>query len=189
MGARARRLDDRDADARDRDRRRARHRRQAASRGDRDGRRDRAPDGRRRTAAVCGCGNLGCAEPYAQAGAMTATAGRDRSRRCSPERGAAIRAARPPSTRRSTALGIAIGNIVTVIVPDRVVIGGGISEAGDRVMTPLRAPVERRTPFVPRASRPRPVAWPSSARSRAPIGAASPGLDSRRRRSPRGRPA
>ena len=39
---------------------------------------------------------------------------------------------------------------MTVLVPDRVVIGGGISEAGERVMAPLRAAVAERTPFVPR---------------------------------------
>ncbi len=34
-------------------------------------------------------------------------------------------------------------------MPDRVVIGGGISEAGEQLMAPLRAAVARRTPFVP----------------------------------------
>ena len=47
------------------------------------------------------------------------------------------------------ALGIAIGNVVTVLVPDRVVIGGGIAVAGERIMGPLRAAVAQRTPFVP----------------------------------------
>jgi glucokinase len=102
-------------------------------------------DGGRR----CGCGNLGCAEPYAQAGAMMTTAGRD-----SVE--AVFAGARDGDPRCQaalddafTALGIALANIVTVIVPDRVVVGGGIAEAGDHVMIPLRAEIERRIPFVP----------------------------------------
>ncbi len=102
-------------------------------------------DGGRR----CGCGNLGCAEPYAQAGAMMATAGRDSVEAVFAGAVAGDARCQAALDDAFTALGIAIGNIVTVIVPDRVVIGGGISEAGDKVMIPLRAAVERRIPFVP----------------------------------------
>ena len=51
--------------------------------------------------------------------------------------------------RAARYLGIAIANVVNVLAPDRVVIGGGIAAAGDQVMIPLRAAVERRIPFVP----------------------------------------
>jgi glucokinase len=105
-------------------------------------------DGGRR----CGCGNLGCAEPYAQAGALMATAGRDSVEAVFDGADAGDPACQAALDDAFTALGIAIGNIVTVIVPDRVIIGGGIAEAGDRVMIPLRAAVERRIPFVPPGS-------------------------------------
>jgi glucokinase len=98
---------------------------------------------------LCGCGNRGCAEPYAQAGALMEAAGRGSVE--AVFEGAAVGDARCQAAidEAMDALGIAIGNIATVLVPDRVVIGGGISEAGERVMTPLRAAVARRTPLVP----------------------------------------
>jgi glucokinase len=98
---------------------------------------------------VCGCGNRGCAEALAQAGAMTRAAGVSTVEEvfAGVERGdprclAAL-------DQAIDALSIAIGNVVTVLVPDRVVIGGGIAVAGDVIMTPLRAAVRTRTPFVP----------------------------------------
>lgn len=98
---------------------------------------------------VCGCGNRGCAEAFAQAGAMTRAAGvatveevfagaAQGNARCQAAIDQAIKY-----------LGIAIANVVTVLVPDRVVIGGGIAEAGDVILLPLRKAVMARTPFVP----------------------------------------
>ena len=102
-------------------------------------------DGGRR----CGCGNRGCAEPYAQAGALMAAAGRSSVEAVFEGAAAGDERCQAAIDTAVDALGIAIGNIVTVLVPDRIVIGGGISEAGDGIMVPLRAAVERRTPFVP----------------------------------------
>ncbi|MDL2335779.1 MAG: ROK family protein, partial [Chloroflexota bacterium] len=41
-------------------------------------------------------------------------------------------------------LGIGIANMITVITPDKVVIGGGIAAAGDLLLDPIRAEVARR---------------------------------------------
>jgi glucokinase len=41
-------------------------------------------------------------------------------------------------------IGIGIANMITIISPDRVVIGGGIAAAGDLLMTPIRDEVRRR---------------------------------------------
>ena len=43
-------------------------------------------------------------------------------------------------------LGIGIANMVTVISPDRVVIGGGIAAAGDLLLDPIRAEVSASGP-------------------------------------------
>jgi glucokinase len=98
---------------------------------------------------LCGCGNRGCAEPYAQAGALMETAGRTSVEAVFEGAAAGDERCQAAIDEAVDALGIAIGNIVTVLVPDRVVIGGGISEAGERIITPLREAVGRRTPFVP----------------------------------------
>jgi glucokinase len=41
-------------------------------------------------------------------------------------------------------LGIGIGNLIVVLTPDRVVLGGGVSGAGDLLIDPIRAEVRRR---------------------------------------------
>ncbi len=109
-------------------------------------------DGGRR----CGCGNRGCAEPYAQAGAMMATAGRDSVEAVFAGAAAGDERCQAALDDAFTALGIAIGNIVTVIVP-----GSRRDRRRDRrgrrqVMMPLRAAVERRIAVRP-AGRARPA--------------------------------
>ncbi len=98
---------------------------------------------------LCGCGNRGCAEPYAQAGALMRTAGRDSVEAVFAGAAAGDAACQAAIDEAVTALGIAIGNIVTVLAPDRIVIGGGISEAGEAIMAPLRVSVTAHSPFVP----------------------------------------
>jgi glucokinase len=41
-------------------------------------------------------------------------------------------------------LGIGIGNLIVVLTPDRVVLGGGVAGAGDLLIEPIRAEVRRR---------------------------------------------
>jgi len=74
------------------------------------------PDGPR-----CNCGNDGCVEAFirdAVAAGDVGSAGRY--------------------------LGIAIANMIVVLAPDRVVVGGGVAEAGDAFLEPARAEVEKR---------------------------------------------
>ena len=64
---------------------------------------------------------------------------------------AAVKAAAAGDTRALEGLasvgryiGIGIANMITIISPDRVVIGGGIAAAGDLLMRPIRDEVRRR---------------------------------------------
>jgi glucokinase len=97
----------------------------------------------------CGCGNRGCAEVLAQASAIARLGGRDSAEevfagaaagdeRCAAAVGSAIRA-----------LSIALANIVTVLVPDVIVIGGGIAAAHAVFLDPLQAAIRERAPLVP----------------------------------------
>ena len=65
----------------------------------------------------CGCGNHGCLETIAGARAI-ARAGRY--------------------------VGIAIANLTIFLTPERVVIGGGVAEAGELLLDPIREEVRRR---------------------------------------------
>ncbi len=74
----------------------------------------------------CGCGNRGCLEAFARADQIAAACGTaDRRGSCRAGTGR-----RRPGTEGSPQvgryLGIGIANMVTVVSPDRIVIGGGI---------------------------------------------------------------
>lgn len=92
----------------------------------------------------CTCGNRGCLEMLAKADAIAAACGT-----ATAEDG--VRAARGGDERAIAGLaevgrwlGIAIGNLVVVLNPDRVVIGGGVAGAGELLLEPIRAEVRRR---------------------------------------------
>ncbi len=113
------------------------------------------PDGVR-----CGCGNLGCLESYGSGSALVRIT-RDRVR-TSPVTGAALleRAggdperidgpmitaaamegdliAREQLAEVGAALGVGVASLVAVLDPNLVVVGGGVSEAGDLLLDPLR---------------------------------------------------
>jgi glucokinase len=92
----------------------------------------------------CGCGNRGCLEAFARADRIAAACGT-----ATAEEGVAR--ARAGDVRASEGLaqvgrylGIGIANMVTVIAPDRVVIGGGIAAGADLLMGPIRDELRRR---------------------------------------------
>jgi glucokinase len=102
------------------------------------------PDG-----PLCGCGNKGCVEAMARADVLTAIAGRESAEEV-------YRAASDGDPRSiaaieevARALGIGLANVVTLIGPDRIVIGGGIAEAGDLVLGPIRQAIRDRVTLVP----------------------------------------
>jgi glucokinase len=92
----------------------------------------------------CNCGNHGCLEAFARAdriaeacGTATAEEAVERARN-----GDAV--ALEGLRRVGRYLGIGIGNMITVISPDRVVIGGGIAAASDLLFPEIRAEIRRR---------------------------------------------
>lgn len=92
----------------------------------------------------CLCGNIGCLEAYASAAAVADACGTATAE-------SAVAAARAGDARAlaglaevGRVLGIGIANMITVITPDRVVIGGGVAAAGDLLLDPIRAEVARR---------------------------------------------
>ena len=118
---------------------------------------------------LCGCGNRGCLETLVSGPAITAEGVRlmlsgnaprlhelcaGRPDNVSPATmTAAARAGeasvRDAFTRAGRWLGIGVANVVTVLHPDLVVIGGGVSEAGDLLFEPVRATVRERVGMFP----------------------------------------
>jgi glucokinase len=92
----------------------------------------------------CGCGNRGCLESYARADQIAAACGTATAED-------AVRAAQAGDARALAGLadvgrylGIGIANMITVISPDRIVVGGGIAAAGELLFAPIRAEIARR---------------------------------------------
>lgn len=97
------------------------------------------PDG-----PLCGCGNRGCLEALARADRMAEACG-------TPTPEAAIAAARAgdPTAlagmdRIGRWLGIGIANLVAILSPDRVVLGGGNAVAADLLIGPIRNELRQR---------------------------------------------
>ena len=102
------------------------------------------PDG-----PLCGCGNRGCVEALTRAEVLTAAAGRETAEEVYT--GAAGGDERCIAAVQQVAgyLGIGLANVVTLLGPDRIIIGGGIADAGDRALDPIREAVKQRVTLVP----------------------------------------
>jgi glucokinase len=91
----------------------------------------------------CNCGNRGCVEAYARADQICAACGT-----ASVEE--AVQAAREGDPRALRGLrdvgrylGIGIANMITVISPDKIVIGGGVAAVGELLFEPIWAEIAR----------------------------------------------
>jgi glucokinase len=96
----------------------------------------------------CGCGNRGCVESFVSAAAVCRAGGCDTVE-------SVFRAAATGDPRAAAALAgmvehlaVGIANLVTVLRPDGVVVGGGVAAAGEALLAPLRTAVAARSPLV-----------------------------------------
>ena len=120
------------------------------------------PDG-----PVCGCGNRGCLEAMASGPSIArrareaVAAGRPTRLREVPvvtsadvvrlaQEGDAV--AREVWDAAVKYLGIGVAAVITILAPERVVLGGGVTRAGGFLFEPLRAEVRRRVKLVPMES-------------------------------------
>jgi glucokinase len=97
------------------------------------------PDG-----PLCGCGNRGCVEAFARADRIAEACGTATAEEAVARAREGDARARDGLAQAGRYLGIGIANLVVVVTPDVVVIGGGISAAGDLLFEPIRAELRRR---------------------------------------------
>jgi glucokinase len=102
------------------------------------------PDG-----PVCGCGNRGCAEVLARSDVLAATAGKQNVKEVFAGLAAGEQSCIDAVNSAAGYLGIALANVVTVIGPDRIVIGGGIAAAGEAVLGPIREATKAHVTLTP----------------------------------------
>jgi glucokinase len=92
----------------------------------------------------CNCGNTGCLEAFARADRIAETCGTATAEEAVERARNGDRAAIDGLARVGRWLGIGIGNMITVITPDVVVIGGGIAAAGELLLASAREEIRRR---------------------------------------------
>ncbi len=92
----------------------------------------------------CGCGNRGCLEAYARADQIAAACGTATAEEAVAHARDGDPRALDGLDRVGRYLGIGIANLVVIVSPDRVVIGGGVAAAGDLLLEPIRAELRRR---------------------------------------------
>lgn len=117
------------------------------------------PDG-----PLCGCGNRGCLEAMSSGPSIARRAreivasGRQTRLSAIPMPAAAdvVRLAQEGDAAAVEVwanavryLGIGVAAVITFLAPERVVIGGGVTKAGDHLFQPLREEVRRRVTLVP----------------------------------------
>jgi glucokinase len=98
---------------------------------------------------LCECGNRGCLELYAGARAIAATAGAPSFHDTVLRARAGDDAALHALARAGELIGLAIANVLIFLAPDRVVVGGGVAEAGELLLDPLRVSVAERARVAP----------------------------------------
>ena len=86
----------------------------------------------------CGCGNHGCLEAFARADRLAEACGTATAEEAVTRARAGDERALAGLARVGRYLGIGIANMITVISPDRVVIGGGVAAAGELLFAPIR---------------------------------------------------
>ena len=97
------------------------------------------PDG-----PTCNCGNNGCLESFARADRIAEACGTDTVAAAVEKALAGDDLAMSGLQSVGRYLGIGIGNMITLISPDRVVVGGGIAAAGDLILDPIRVEIAKR---------------------------------------------
>jgi len=92
----------------------------------------------------CGCGNRGCLESFARADQIATACGTATAEEAVLAAQAGDERARAGLADIGRYLGIGIANMITVISPDRIVLGGGVAAAGELLFGPIRAEIARR---------------------------------------------
>jgi glucokinase len=97
----------------------------------------------------CGCGNRGCLEALARSDVIAREAGTKDVIEAVRLAEAGDRRARQAVENAAHWIGMGLANMVTLLTPQKVVIGGGIAQAGAILLDPIRQHIHSRTPLIP----------------------------------------
>jgi glucokinase len=97
----------------------------------------------------CGCGNRGCLDRMAGAGAIAEAAGQPTVAAAAEAARAGDEVARAAFARAGEYVGRVLAGAVVLLWPERIVVGGGVADAGELLLEPLRAELRRRACVAP----------------------------------------
>jgi glucokinase len=98
---------------------------------------------------VCGCGNRGCLDRMAGADAIAALAGRPTVAEAAVAARAGDQTAIAAFVQAGTYVGRVLAGAVVLLWPERIVVGGGVADAGELLLGPVRAELRRRACVAP----------------------------------------
>jgi len=102
------------------------------------------PDG-----PLCGCGNHGCLDRMASADSIAAAAGRASVQAAADAARAGDARAVAAFARAGEYIGRVLAGAIVLLWPERVVVGGGVADAGELLLGPLREEIRRRASVAP----------------------------------------
>jgi glucokinase len=102
------------------------------------------PDG-----PLCGCGNRGCLDRMASARSIADAAGRADVAEAAAAARAGDERARAAFAQAGEYVGRVLAGAVVLLWPERIVVGGGVADAGELLLAPLRAELRRRACVAP----------------------------------------
>jgi glucokinase len=102
------------------------------------------PDG-----PLCGCGNRGCLDRMASAASIAAAAGCATVAAAAEAARAGDAAALAAFAQAGEYVGRVLAGAIVLLWPERVVVGGGVAEAGELLLEPIRAEIRRRACVAP----------------------------------------
>jgi glucokinase len=102
------------------------------------------PDG-----PLCGCGNRGCLDRMASAQSIADAAGRESVEAAADAARAGDALAVAAFARAGEYVGRVLAGAIVLLWPERVVVGGGVADAGELLLGPLRDEIRRRACVAP----------------------------------------
>jgi glucokinase len=98
---------------------------------------------------ACGCGNHGCVEAMARADVLTDLAGQETVADVYSAAADGDDLALSAIETVAGYIGIGLANVITVLGPSRIVVGGGISAGGDQVIKPIEEATRAMVSLIP----------------------------------------
>jgi glucokinase len=98
---------------------------------------------------ICVCGNRGCLEAIASGVAIARDCGAASAEQAMQRASTGDAIARNSYVKAAAAIAYALSAVIAILSPDAIVIGGGVAQAGDLLLEPIRHALRHVSPILP----------------------------------------